>query len=114
MSNQEVDIKIHVGAGAPPPDPLSVDASSMPSDATVGEPYSGSLTISGGQSPYNVTLDAQNPDGSDSVLPDGLNLSPDGTISGTPTTEGDFQFSLTVTDSASQTGSARIAGMARK
>jgi len=46
-------------------------------DALVGSPYSTTLTAVGGMPPYSWGLA--------SVLPDGLSLSPNGTISGTPT-----------------------------
>src|SRR5205085_348094 len=58
-----------------------------------GSAYSQTLGASGGTPPYSWAL-------SSGVLPDGLNLSLTGTISGTPLNSGTFGFSVQVTDSA--------------
>ncbi|HEX7706032.1 MAG TPA: IPTL-CTERM sorting domain-containing protein [Thermoanaerobaculia bacterium] len=60
----------------------------------VGAPYSQLLIASGGTSPYVFLLTG-------GVLPAGLTLSSDGLISGTPTTEGSFTFTVTATDANS-------------
>lgn len=66
-------------------------------NATAGTPYSQTLTAVGGQAPYTWAL-------SSGGLPDGLALSPSGTISGTPDPTGSWEFSypfqayITVTD----------------
>jgi hypothetical protein len=52
-----------------------------------------SLTASGGTPPYTWSL------ATGSSLPDGLTLAADGTITGTPSTAGTTEFTLTVTDS---------------
>jgi len=66
-------------------------------NATVGTNYSQSLTASGGTPSYsfNITL---------GLPPSGLTLAPDGTLSGTPTTAGDFNFTAQATDAQSFTG----------
>ncbi|MDP2896332.1 MAG: putative Ig domain-containing protein [bacterium] len=66
-------------------------AGSLP-DGKVGQIYNASLAASGGKLPYVWSLDGGS-------LPQGLNLSADGTISGTPALHGDSQFTLRVTDS---------------
>lgn len=61
---------------------------------TVGIAYSNPLAISGGQTPYMVAVSAGS-------LPNGITLNTSGspvTLSGTPTTVGTFNFSLTTTD----------------
>jgi hypothetical protein len=70
---------------------LSVGTTSLP-DATVSVPYSRSLVASGGAPDYTWTLES-------GALPAGLALSSAGTISGTPTTAGTFNFVTRVTDS---------------
>jgi uncharacterized repeat protein (TIGR03803 family) len=59
----------------------------------VGAMYSSALTATGGVSPYKWTLDS-------GTLPAGLTLSADsGVLSGTPTTLGNFSFTIRITDS---------------
>ncbi|HEY3837554.1 MAG TPA: putative Ig domain-containing protein [Bryobacteraceae bacterium] len=60
----------------------------------VGLSYSQTLSASGGAPPYTWML-------SSGSLPAGLTLSPGGLISGTPTTTGTSNFTVTLTDSAS-------------
>ncbi len=59
---------------------------------THGKAYNATLTAAGGTAPYTWTTSG--------TLPDGLDLNSTGTITGTPTTAGKYQFSLTVTDAA--------------
>ena len=70
--------------------PLSVFSSSL-SDATVGQPYNGSLSASGGVTPYTWSQ-------SGGVLPAGLSIGSSGTISGTATTPGPYSVGVKVTD----------------
>ena len=80
--------------------PLVITSTTFPADR-VGIAYSQTLTASGGTPPYTWSLSGT------SVLPTGLSLSPQGVISGTPTTAGTTNFTLQVTDSGSQaTGGA--------
>ena len=65
--------------------------------ATVGNFYSQTISATGGaDSPYTFTT-------ADSL--DGLALSKDGTLSGSPTTYGTFTFTVTATDGNNATGS---------
>lgn len=62
----------------------------------VGVPYSASLTVTGGKSPY--TFATKN----GSTLPSGLTLNATtGRLSGTPTAVGNFSFTITAKDSGS-------------
>ena len=79
------------------PGPLSVTTTSLPNGA-VGTSYSQSLQATGGTLPYSWSLVA-----GQGTLPPGLNLSTAGVISGTPNTEGTYNFTVKVTDSASGT-----------
>ena len=70
-----------------------------PVNGTVGTAYADhTFTATGGtvSKTYAVTT---------GVLPDGLTLASNGTLSGTPTAYGDFTFAVTVTDSLSATDS---------
>lgn len=70
---------------------LSISPPFLPS-ATVGVPYSRTLTASGGTPPYSWNVDG--------TLPPGLSLSPNGVLSGTPTQAGIFSFYVFVSDSS--------------
>jgi len=72
--------------------PVTVDPIFIPS-ATVGAAYSQSVTASGGTAPYSFAVTA-------GALPAGLALAPGGTLSGTPTAGGSFNFTVTATDSS--------------
>jgi Putative Ig domain len=72
----------------------------FPAEGTKDTPYSGTLTASGGASPYTWSIIS-------GALPAGLSLdSAAGTISGTPTTDGTGNFTIQVTDANSQTAAA--------
>jgi hypothetical protein len=58
---------------------------------TVGTPYSYQFSTTGGTPPFSYDV-------VDGALPDGLDLSTSGLISGTPTTASDFNFTAGVTD----------------
>mgnify|MGYP002625221099 CR=1 FL=1 len=64
---------------------LSITTSSLP-DGTVGTPYSGTLNANVSNVRWRV---------SSGTLPDGLQLSSTGTISGTPRTAGTYSFEIT-------------------
>lgn len=73
--------------------PLLITTTTVKSPDT-GQQYSETLQATGGTAPYIWTYTPANP------VP-GLTFKSDGTITGTPTTAGNFPFSVTVTDSAS-------------
>lgn len=75
---------------------LSISTSSLP-NGKVGSVYSQSLAATGGTPPYTWSI----PFG---ILPLGLSLA-GSTISGTPTSFGNFNFTVQVTDSAGVTAS---------
>ena len=64
--------------------PITVNPSTL-NPGTVGMHYSRTLSATGGVAPYTFGTNA-------SALPPGLSLSTSGTLSGTPTTTGDFEF----------------------
>jgi len=76
---------------------IAVSPDSLPS-GTRFESYSTTIGASGGQSPYGYAVSA-------GALPNGLTLSAAGLLSGTPTSSGVFNFSVTATDTAGCTGS---------
>ena len=66
--------------------------------AQIGAPYSQALSASGGIGPYSYAVTA-------GALPAGITLSGTGTLAGTPSAGGSFNFTVTATDANSQTGS---------
>ncbi|MCC6574390.1 MAG: putative Ig domain-containing protein [Planctomycetes bacterium] len=78
------------GQGAP----TFTGSSTLP-DGQPGTPYSTTITVSGGASPYTFSVNS-------GTLPPLLTLNAaSGVISGTPTSNGDYSFQIRVTDSAS-------------
>jgi len=72
---------------------IVVSTAPPPPAGVVTYPYPGyGFTASGGSPPYTWQASG--------VLPPGLVLASDGTVSGTPTSAGTFKFSVTATDSA--------------
>lgn len=65
---------------------------------TVGTPYSQGFSAAGGNTAYTFSLTAGS-------LPGGLSLSPGGILSGTPTANGNFNFTVTATDVLNCSGS---------
>jgi uncharacterized repeat protein (TIGR03803 family) len=65
-------------------------------NGTNGAAYSQTLTAFGGQTPYSWT-------NSSGALPPGLTLAANGVISGTPTNNGIFNFTVKVTDATNST-----------
>jgi uncharacterized protein YhjY with autotransporter beta-barrel domain len=76
---------------------LSLSGGTLP-QAQVGTPYSQTLTLSGGQAPYGYAVTG-------GVLPPGLTLSSSGGLTGAPTRDGRYVFTVTVTDAANATAS---------
>ena len=64
-----------------------------PPPATAGQPYSGTIGVSGGNAPYNCSITSGS-------LPSGLTLGSGCTITGTPTTPGSSTVTVTATDSS--------------
>ena len=77
--------------------PLFITLAALPA-ATVGEPYSVTLTAIGGTAPYTWSATG---------LPPGLTLSASGQISGTPSAAGSFTVVLQVVDSAASPHTAQ-------
>lgn len=89
---------------SPSPTPTApLQMSSSPFHAgEVGVAYGAvSLTASGGVAPYTWSV-------TDGALPAGLTLGPEGSVSGTPASAGNFSFTIQVADS--RDGAASIAG----
>ncbi len=100
-----VDVTVTIPAGTSTASPASqytyiaitLAPATLP-DATLGAPYSQTLTASGGTAPYTYAVTA-------GALPAGLTLSPMGVLSGTPTAGGTFNVTVTATDNVASTGS---------
>ena len=82
-------LTLTVGAG------IQFTGTTLP-NATAGSPYSSTIQAGGGAAPY--TFVAPSSPIVPYPLPDGLTLSTAGTLSGTPTTAGNYTFAVTVTD----------------
>lgn len=85
---------------------LSIDASNVPDSGTIDVAYSGFFLGVGGVGPYSFAVES-------GALPDGLELASDGTIDGTPTTEGVFDFEVSCTDSQGTVARANVSGNMR-
>ncbi|WP_183978351.1 beta strand repeat-containing protein, partial [Tunturiibacter gelidoferens] len=93
-SSPAVPVVIMTPANGASASPLSLVTTSLP-QPTLGTPYSAALIASGGTPAYNWTITG-------GQLPSGLSLSSTtGVISGAPTSNGVFSFTITVTDSGS-------------
>ncbi len=73
--------------------PDIVISPSLLPDGKSGESYSASLSASGGSAPYQFSIIS-------GKLPEGLSLSEDGIISGTPQEGGDYSFIVSVVDAS--------------
>jgi uncharacterized repeat protein (TIGR03803 family) len=80
--------------GCPPIGLSALDSTNL----TLGSAYNQTIKASGGYAPYSFAVTSGS-------LPGGLGLSGDGTLSGTPTNLGVFNFGVTATESAGCTGS---------
>jgi large repetitive protein len=78
------------------PATITVGPTTLPPGAD-DSPYSQSIDASGGTAPYTFAVTS-------GALPAGLTLSSSGTLSGTPTAGGSFNFMITATDSSTGTG----------
>lgn len=70
---------------------LEITSPTLLDDGTIGSDYAYQFTASGGSGNYVWTL-------YDGILPDGLVLDPDGTLTGQPTTAGSYQFTVQACD----------------
>ncbi|WEK07703.1 MAG: putative Ig domain-containing protein [Candidatus Pseudomonas colombiensis] len=68
------------------------------SNLTVGTAFSNTLSASGGTAPYTFTITS-------GTLPTGATLGTGGILSGTPTSAGTYNFTVTATDASNTTGS---------
>jgi uncharacterized protein YhjY with autotransporter beta-barrel domain len=75
---------------------VAVSPTTLAAD-TIHTPYSASITAQGGTTPYTFAVTG-------GALPTGLTLASDGTLSGTPTAIGSFNFTITATDSSTGSG----------
>lgn len=89
------------GSVTPPPPPLGVTTVNLAAGA-LSTAYSATLTASGGVPAYTWALAAG------STLPPGLTLSGAGVISGTPTTSGNWSFTVKVTDTKGTVATALL------
>jgi large repetitive protein len=76
--------------------PVTVAPAALP-PPTIGVAYNQAITADGGSGSYTFAVTAGS-------LPTGLNLSPAGALSGTPTAAGPFAFTITATDSSAAPG----------
>jgi subtilisin family serine protease len=72
------------------PAPLVIQTESLP-DAQINQSYNQILQASGGIQPYDWTIVS-------GMLPPGISLNPNGTISGTPTQQWKYTFTVEVSD----------------
>ena len=76
---------------------ITLSPSSLPSGSR-GTPYSATISATGGQPPYTFARTA-------GALPPGLTLSAGGSLTGTPTQDGNYSFTVTATGAAGCQGS---------
>jgi hypothetical protein len=81
--------------------PLAITTAVLP-DGTNNQAYSQTLAASGGQTPYFWTNSA-------GTLPQGITLATNGILSGTPVTNGTFNFTVRVTDALAATATQSLA-----
>lgn len=87
-------VTIEPAGGSAPVEPLTVQTNELKANA--GTPYSAMLgTASGGKAPYTWSIESRG------NLPDGIQLSSGGVLSGTFGAEGTYNFVVKVTDSGS-------------
>ncbi len=84
-----------IGGTPPPPPALTITTTSLP-EGDLDEPYSFTLQATGGTAPRTWSLASGS-----GPLPDDLALSSSGVISGIPSVEGTFNFTVQVADSGS-------------
>ncbi|TIQ61216.1 MAG: hypothetical protein E5X64_42745, partial [Mesorhizobium sp.] len=80
---------------------ITLAPSTLPG-GTGGIAYAQGLSATGGTAPYGFALTA-------GTLPAGLTLTADGSLTGTPTAAGSFNFTVTATDANGFTGARAYA-----
>jgi hypothetical protein len=90
---QTQTVSLALTISAPGAAPLAITSSNL-ANGTSGASYSATLSAAGGTPGYTWTM-------ASGSLPAGVTLSSGGVISGTPTVNGTFNFSVEVTDSGS-------------
>lgn len=89
---ETVSQPVNITVAAPP---FSLATGSFPTKLLLNRPYSGGIVVTGGVPPYQFSL-------ASGQLPPGLSgIDPNsGAVSGTPTTAGPYNFTVTATDSS--------------
>jgi len=100
QANSTVAANAAVAVSPSQSQPLQITTSSLP-PAEQGDTYSGALAATGGTQPYSWSL-------SSGALPSGVTLNSGGDLAGTPSAQGTFSFSVTVTDAKQLTTSANL------
>jgi len=95
----QAQLTIYVAGGT-----FAITTETVP-DGAVGTTYSQTFTVTGTSSGDTLTWSA----GGESSLPPGLSLSPDGVLSGIPTSVGTYYFAVQVTD-VGPSGGVQTAG----
>jgi mono/diheme cytochrome c family protein len=85
---------------SPATPPLVIATTSLP-DGTAGSAYSQTLAATGGTTPYSWSASG--------TLPAGLSVTSGGTVTGTPTTSGSYNFSVLVVDAKSVSATRTLA-----
>lgn len=99
QDNAAIQVMMQFGSSTPPPMTLTCPVGG--GSATVGTPYTGTLVVTNGTSPYTFSLFSGS-------LPPGFSLDPStGIVSGTTTTNGSFRYTAQVTDSSTPPQSAQ-------
>jgi carboxypeptidase D len=80
--------------------PVQITAQNLP-DGTVGSAYSEVVSATGTFTPFTYTVATRG-------VPDGLSFGSDGTLAGTPGRQGEYVFTVRVTDSQGRTDQAEV------
>jgi hypothetical protein len=102
LSDSRVVVLADNPSGALGADTVAIQTTSL-TEMRVGTAYSFSLTSILGSTPYSYAVTA-------GTIPAGLVLSSSGAITGTPTTEGAYDFTVTVTDANTDTDDQQFTG----
>ena len=94
---------VAIAMSAAPALASNLKVSGKPPAAFIGQSYEAQLSVTGGTAPYTFTIAA-------GALPEGLELTPAGTIEGVPAQSGTAVFTVQVTDSSNpaRSGSKKL------